>query len=385
MELEHYITALKNIDGLIWQVIGAMEEKRDREKQTVKKENPFNYANTGATQVEGADLKILEGTIIHRKDGRWETRLMIAGKQITTACLVSKTAAIEKHNNEVREQRKIRKQLVAPTQYTLKSWIIYWFENYKKEKIESWKNYETTIYKHILPNCPDVKLSKVTEMVITGIQNKMPTDRIRKNCYLVYNQALKVAYTNRLIQWDITAALTKPKVEEGEGRALTKEEVKQLLELAKDTKYLPVLEWYLVTGCRPRELFYITLSDVGKDYIRIPGTKTSSSKRIVPVFAKTKELLQTDLSNGTNRLIGTITYEGLKTFIRRLNYANGTNFNVKDLRTTFGTRCAEQGIADTVIAKWMGHSKTETTKKYYIKILPKFEEEEAKKFKFDPM
>ena len=382
MELEHYITALKNIDGMIWRVIGAMEEKRDREKQTVKKENPFNYANTGATQVEGADLKILEGTIIHRKDGRWETRLTIAGKQVTTACGKKKSEVIEKHNNEVREQRKLRKQLVAPTQYTLKSWVLTWFETYKKEKIESWKNYERTINKHVLPNCPDVKLSKVTELVITNVLNKMPTDRIRKDCYLVFNQCLHVAYTNRMIQWDVAAALTKPKVQEGEGRALTKEEVAQLLELAKDSQYRPVLEWYLVTGCRPRELFYISLSDVGKDYIRIPGTKTATSKRIVPIFKKTRELLREDLSNGTQRLIGTATYEGLKTFIRRLNDANGTDFKIKDLRTTFGTRCAEQGIAPKVIAKWMGHSKAETTNKYYIKVLDKYEQEEAKKFTF---
>lgn len=327
-------------------------------------------------------MKILEGTLIHRKDGRWETRLTIAGKQVTTACCKNKTAAIEKHNKEVREQRQLRKQLVAPTQYTLKSWVVQWFETYKKEKIESWKNYERTINNHIMPNCPDVKLSKVTEMVITAILNKMPTDRIRRDCYLVFNQALRTAYVNRLIQWDVSAALVKPKVKEGEGRALTDIEVDHLLSLASDTKYRTALEWYLVTGCRPRELFYIKRSDVGSDHIRIPGTKTESSKRTVPIFNKTRELLQTDLSDGTPYLIRTVCYEGLKTFIRRLNETNKTNYKIKDLRTTFGTRCAEQGISQKVIAKWMGHTKTETTNKYYIKVLDKFEQDEAAKFHF---
>lgn len=327
-------------------------------------------------------MKILEGTLIHRKDGRWETRLTIAGKQVTTTCCKNKTTAIEKHNKEVREQRQLRKQLIAPAQYTLKSWIVKWFETYKKEKIDSWKNYERTIKNHIMPNCPDVKLSKVTELVITAIQNKMPTDRIRRDCYLVYNQALRTAYVNRLIQWDVSAALVKPKVKEGEGKAMTRAEVAQLFELVKDTKYLPILEWYLVTGCRPRELFYIKLSDVGTDQIKIPGTKTKTAQRLVPIFGKTKELLQTDLSGGTPYLIRTVTYEGLKTFIRRLNDSNGTEFKIKDLRTTFGTRCAEQGISPKVIAKWMGHSKTETTNKYYIKVLDKFEQDEATKFRF---
>ncbi|MCX4286702.1 MAG: site-specific integrase, partial [Clostridia bacterium] len=251
-------------------------------------------------------MKILEGCITHRKDGRWETRLVIAGKQVSTACCKNKTTAIEKHNNVVREQRELRKQLVAPTQYTLKTWIVKWFETYKKEKIDSWKNYERTINNHILPNCPDVKLSKVTELVITAVLNKMPTDRIRRDCYLVFNQALHIAYTNRLIQWDVSTALTKPKVDEGEGKAMTDEEVERLLSFANGTKYKPVIEWYLVTGCRPRELFNIKLSDVGKNYITIPGTKTKSSKRIIPIFEKTKELLKTDLSNNKPLLIGTV-------------------------------------------------------------------------------
>ena len=71
----------------------------------------------------------------------------------------------------------------------------------------------------------------------------------------------------------------------------------------------------------------------------------------MPVFVKALELLKTDMSNGTPLLVGAVTYEELKTFIRKLNETNKTNFKIKDLRTTFGTRCAEQGISQKVIAK----------------------------------
>ena len=51
---------------------------------------------------------------------------------------------------------------------------------------------------------------------------------------------------------------------------------------------------------------------------------------------------------------------------------------VKKLRTTFATRMREKGINEEIIAKWLGHTTTNTTRKYYIKIDPTFESEQAK-------
>ena len=44
----------------------------------------------------------------------------------------------------------------------------------------------------------------------------------------------------------------------------------------------------------------------------------------------------------------------------------GFHFNVKDLRTTFATMCAENGVQQNVIAKWLGHTNVTTTNKYYL-------------------
>ena len=40
---------------------------------------------------------------------------------------------------------------------------------------------------------------------------------------------------------------------------------------------------------------------------------------------------------------------------------------------------AEMGMSDDIIAKWMGHTSTTTTKKYYIKVLSDFEKEQKAK------
>lgn len=99
----------------------------------------------------------------------------------------------------------------------------------------------------------------------------------------------------------------------------------------------------------------------------------------IPIFAQTKQLLQS-IDRSKEYLTGDLTYEGLKSAVRRCNASKATNYKIKDLRTTFATQCANKGISAKVLAKWMGHSKADTTNKYYIKILPEFERSEVDKF-----
>jgi integrase len=384
MTEENIIAILAKITGDLYQVLGMMQA------EYVKKRYPCDvppFESTENSTTEGADLKILDGSIHKRQDGRYETKLYVNGKQVTTACKREENEAIKIHNEFVRQHRKemkaVKLQLAAPKHETLKSWLVKWFETYKKEKIHSWRNIERTINKHILPVCPDVKLNNVKELTITEILNKMPSDRIRVDCYKVISPALHSAYTNRLITFDVAAALTRPKCEEGSGRALTNAEVGAMLKAVDGTIYKDILQWYLVLGCRASELFYIQKSDVdvAGGTIFVPGTKNAPSQRYVPIFEKTKELLQgIDLKDG-GALIDYATYQSLKSFMKRKKQQHLVHADVKDLRTTFGTRCAEQGISEKLIAKWMGHSKAETTNKYYIKIMDEYERSKADIFK----
>lgn len=40
--------------------------------------------------------------------------------------------------------------------------------------------------------------------------------------------------------------------------------------------------------------------------------------------------------------------------------------------------CAENNIPEYMIAKWMGHTTTQTTRKYYIKVLSEYEKQQVK-------
>ena len=59
------------------------------------------------------------------------------------------------------------------------------------------------------------------------------------------------------------------------------------------------------------------------------------------------------------------------------NMTLGRNMYIK--KHTFATICAENGINENTIAKWLGHGNPSTTKKYYIDVLSDFEKEQASK------
>ena len=74
---------------------------------------------------------------------------------------------------------------------------------------------------------------------------------------------------------------------------------------------------------------------------------------------------------------GNVKLENVKGEIE-LRQLCGFHFNVKDLRTTFATMCAENGVQQNVIAKWLGHTNVTTTNKYYIKVLNDYEREQIR-------
>ena len=105
--------------------------------------------------------------------------------------------------------------------------------------------------------------------------------------------------------------------------------------------------------------------------IHLKGTKTDLADRWIPILKPIKQLIEN--LKTTNKNIFNTSYETLKRKIKILKNLCGFDFQLKDLRTTFGTMLAEQKIQQEIISKWLGHTNTKTTSKYYIKILNEYE------------
>ena len=116
------------------------------------------------------------------------------------------------------------------------------------------------------------------------------------------------------------------------------------------------------------------------EFNKIPDPKTEQSKRILPMFQRTYELLQKyrgiagrlwDISKATmDRL--------LKRLKMKCSFRN-EKFTIHSLRHTFATRCAEAGIPIKQVQQWLGHTTLEMTLNVYTHINKEYEQQNAQK------
>ena len=131
------------------------------------------------------------------------------------------------------------------------------------------------------------------------------------------------------------------------------------------------LKWSDIDG----EWIYIQRAvvhpDRNKPEIKEPKTKTS--KRTIPYFKEIKDILEQDRKrgfilskNGDGKEPLSYT-EARRAFDKIRKIFNIPDYTAHDFRDTCATEWREAGIPLDVIARMLGHSKTETTEKKYVK------------------
>jgi len=309
-----------------------------------------------------------------RNDGRYQARFYINNQQKT---IYGKTEKLCLENLK----EALNNQDIYKTKTTyFYDYINSWYEVYKKpkQKIITLKTTKGIIENHIKKNIPNININELTPLIINKGLNNI-TGRPKEYASQYLREMFKQAYKDKIIKIDIYDGIQKYIHNREEGIALTKQQRETLIKICNKTQYGEVILFYLYTGCRKSEALNITNEDIEKDILRIPGTKTKLSDRYIPIFSNLRKIINL-LYNKTNKKLIPISDTTIKRKVEEIRKLCGFHFNIKDLRTTFGTMCAEAGINDSIIAKWLGHTNTNTTKKYYIKILSDFEKENISKF-----
>ncbi len=326
---------------------------------------------------EGIMYERLKGhKIEYRKDGRYQARFYVNGEQKT---IYGKTK--EACYNRLKESLQENKILAITNskKITFHTYCDMWLKIYKKPKIKpiTFKTTFGIVQNHIKKHISNVEISKMTPILINEALTKID-GRPKEYASQYLREIFKQAYLDNLTKTDISAGITKYTHKRKEGTALNQQQRRTLIETCNNFEYGHIFLFYLYTGCRKSEGLKTKISDIGDDYIRIPGTKTTNSDRIIPKFKVLVPILNRMPKSGKT-LFG-ISEATIKRHLEELIKICKFKFTIKDLRTTFGTMCAETGINEDVIAKWMGHTTTNTTKKYYIKILSDFEKQNANIF-----
>ncbi|MEG1948418.1 MAG: tyrosine-type recombinase/integrase [Clostridia bacterium] len=317
-----------------------------------------------------------QGTkICKRNDNRWFARVTKNKKQI---CIYGKTQQLCYNNVKKYFITNLKtKNINTKETYTLYSWMEKWVNVYKKDKLKQNSIYQINncINKHIKPNIIDIKLGELTLVDINTAINKIQSSRMKKYTYDCYKDCLREAYKNRLIKENISDLINKVTHTREKGTALSEEQRKILLINTKKLTHGKIFEFMMFAGTRPQGALNLKWEDIKENCILINETKSKNAQRYIPKFNKLCEIFKNIKQE--NELVFNISQTTMKREHEKLKKLCNFDFQMKSLRHTFATICYENGIQDTIVAKWMGHSNANTTKQYYVHIQDKHEQEQA--------
>ncbi len=312
-----------------------------------------------------------QGITIHKTPGynTWYTRYRANGVQHFISAKTQKECYNKlKKALKQAEQRpqEIELQQTSATNITLNEWYNKWLELYKIGKVK-----QTTLvdYKSILTNVSEeLKNKEISAIKVEDILqslNKCPGERQRQKLYDFYNMLFKKAEDNEYISKNIMKRIDKPKHEKQHGIALDNTQQEELERVCPKVPNSDIVLVAMYQGLRRGEALGLTIDNIDFENNLLTinkawtngafdTTKNKQSVRTMPLFDKTKQILlkyQNKKGRVFNLSVGE--YQTIKDKIKKL--IKIPNLKIKDMRSTFITRCKELNIPKHVIQSWVGH------------------------------
>lgn len=202
-------------------------------------------------------------------------------------------------------------------------------------------------------------INKYTAIEIENFLYSIPQTRKRQVIQGLLNNIFTYAKRLEYIKTNPCENVEKMKHTKKIGRALSfKDQCAFFNSLYSPTSKASFAEkqyitFVYLTGTRRNEALSITTKDIKFDsnVIHIPGTKTKTSDRIIPMFPLVRKLLESmDLSG--NKIFD-ITYNQVKNAMEKIT----DEYHLHELRHTFGTiGICVQKLDPKTVSLYMGHS-----------------------------
>jgi len=338
------------------------------------------------------------GGIYQRPDGKWVGTLNIGYTENGNP--KRKTVVRTRKSEVVAELERLRAEYatgVQATNQTVQQYLDTWLMNVVSElEPRTQRSYADTVRKHIVPHIGKVKLTDLSaqhvQMMITKLRkNPELGQRSVQYAYSVLSRALNRAVKLRLVSQNVAQFVDTPKVEKKQKRALTPDEVKQLLAAAQGHR----LEWLyhvaVTLGLRKGELVNLRWSDLALDSspptLTVQRGKTPAAHRTI---ALSPELVAGLRQHWQNQVVlraakdvewiehgyvfpsevGTKTSERNldRHFKSALQAAGLADVPFHWLRHTALTRLAEANTPPAVLKTIAGHKRFATTAEIYVHV-----------------
>jgi integrase/recombinase XerD len=192
----------------------------------------------------------------------------------------------------------------------------------------------------------------------------------------------------KVVSDDPTATLDSPKVKKRLPKAISREDIEQLLAApaqgtsAKSQRDHALLELLYASGMRVTELVSLDVSDVNlaSRSVRVRGKKASSKERVIPVGDRALDALQIYVNKGRMQLVRDpeepalflnhrgqrLTRQGLWLIIKHYvdEVSISEDVTPHTLRHSFAAHKLSQGKSLQDIQKLLGHANISTTQVY---------------------
>ena len=365
-----------------------------------------------------------EGMLRKRSDGRWEARVVIGydennlprTKNVTA---VNKEKCLEKLE-KLKQEIGIVQHNSIKADMTFGEWIDFWYQQYAKITLKptTQSEYESLIYKHIIPEIGNIELYKLTQndlqqfylrlktkgrLIRTEIYGVGLSDRMVRACHTLCRKSLEKAVEEKLIRTNPATDCKLPPKKSKEMKVLTREEMQRFMAQAKYDGYLELFILELSTGMRRGEILGLQWDDLnmqtgelkisrqvvllnGKIHITEPKTKTSIRTIILPedivkMLARYKEttnskwMFPSPVKEDMPRNPSAVR----KVLARTLKKAGCKHIRFHDLRHTFATTALANGMDIKTLSAIIGHNSAATTLNIYTHITDEMQRNAAEK------
>jgi integrase len=359
-----------------------------------------------------------EGSIYQRANGTWCATISVGydntGKRKRRTLFgESKQAVLDKLKKQASEVTHL--QGVDSQRIKVGAYMDRWLKDAAMARVRptTYANYEGVIKNHIKPYIGGLQLAKLAALNIHGMYSSMQqsgksAETIRL-VHAVLRRALKQAVRWRLIPYNMSADVDRPKVEKADITPLTADQVNRLIEAARDERLEAIYIMAVTTGMRLGELFGLQWCDVDlrgravmvqhslqelKGILTLAEPKTARARRridlpqmAVDALIRHKARMMTEGLAGCewvfcNAAGGPLRrshfhFDEFKPLLKR---ASLPDIRFHDLRHTSATLLLSHGIHPKVVQERLGHSQISVTLDTYSHVLPTMQLEAAGKF-----
>jgi integrase len=354
-----------------------------------------------------------DGMVRRRKDGRWEGRIIAGHKSDGRPIYKSVLAKTQKELSEKLNELKTAHNGVELTEggdISLSAWLDKWMSEYKSRTVRptTYKSYVNLIERHIKPVIGKKKLSRLSETDVQKFYNDKLNDGLSASSvraiHMVLHQAVNAALCCGAVLHDPTDGAVLPKREVFEKSVLSKPQTDALLNNLKDD---PI--WYdffcteVMTGMRRGEICALKWEDFDENngtlHIRrsvhyehgepVTGdTKTSEGNRTIVLPATVLEMLIDRKKRIGGEWIFPDPFKAKRPVIpqsayirlqKALKEAGLPHIRFHDLRHSFATMAASNGVDPRTLAGVLGHTNASFTLDVYTHVTTDMQKNAAEK------